>query len=84
MILDATESFFTEKKIKRIDSSAIPNHPMIDRIWRDRIAMADVLVAGEGISQLRFALTLKALHFKHQLRNQAKTVFYHLTKRKIS
>ncbi len=84
LILDATESFFAEKKIKRVDSSAIPNHPMIDRIWRDRIAMADILVAGESVSQRRFALTLKALNIKQQLRDKAKSIYYQLTRRKIS
>ena len=84
VILDATESFFGESCIKRVDSSAIPNHPMIDRIWRDRIAMADVIVAADSVTPRRFGLTIKALQLKQNLRNKAKLIFYKLTKRKIS
>ena len=84
IILDATESFFGEDGIKRVDSSAIPNHPMIDRIWRDRIAMADVLVAADRVTPRRFALTIKALQLKQNLRSTAKMMFYKLTKRKIT
>jgi hypothetical protein len=30
--------------IASVDSTAIPNHPMIDPIWRDRLAIGDVLI----------------------------------------
>jgi CelD/BcsL family acetyltransferase involved in cellulose biosynthesis len=84
IILDATESFFAETDIRRVDSSAIPNHPMIDRIWRDRIAMVDVMVASERVSARKFSLILKAIYVKQSLRKTAKTFFYKLTKRKQS
>jgi Acetyltransferase (GNAT) domain len=84
IIFSATESFFAEKTIRRVDSSAIPNHPMIDRIWRDRIDMADVFVSSERTSARRFNLILSAHGVKQKLRNKAKALFYKLTKRKQS
>ena len=27
------------------DSCATPDHPMIDHLWRDRLAMADLMIA---------------------------------------
>jgi hypothetical protein len=84
IILDATASFFKEKGIQRVDSSAIPDHPMIDRIWRDRIEMVDVLVANDTVSKQRFVLTVKAWLLAQKLRGGAKSVFYRLMKRKKS
>jgi hypothetical protein len=31
--------------IERADSCATENHPMIDRLWRERLALCDRLVA---------------------------------------
>jgi CelD/BcsL family acetyltransferase involved in cellulose biosynthesis len=84
IILDATESFFAETNIQRVDSSAIPNHPMIDRIWRDRIEMVDVLVANDKISAQRFDVTVKAWLITQKLRSHAKSIFYQLMKRRVS
>ncbi len=84
LILDATQSLFTEGTITRVDSSAIPGHPMIDRIWRDRIGFQDVLVAGEGVSPLGFWLVAWGLLAKQIIRDMAKAAFYWLSKRKRS
>jgi hypothetical protein len=55
VVLHATEQIFAEGNIALVDSCAIPGHPMIDNIWRDRIAMADVLVAHPGFNRAGFA-----------------------------
>ena len=84
LVLDATEALFAEPKLKLVDSCAIPGHPMIDRIWRDRIDMVDVLVAPDQVSQLQFATTLALLKLQARLRDAAKFLFYRITKRKKS
>ncbi len=84
VILDATESFFAEGGIVRVDSSAIPGHPMIERIWRDRIGFQDVLVAGPDVSALGFQLVAWALLAKQELRALAKSAFYLVSNRKRS
>ena len=84
LVLDATEALFAEPQLKLVDSCAIPGHPMIDRIWRDRIEMVDVLVAPAQVSRWRFATTVAVLKSHARLRAAAKSIFYRLTKRKRS
>ena len=81
LILDVTEAFFAEGNITSVDSCAIPNHPMIDHLWRDRLAMADVLVAAANVGQRRFQLTAAAELLRRRTRSQARDLYYALTRR---
>jgi hypothetical protein len=45
LMLDVTDALLEEKSLVRIDSCATPDHPMIDRLWRERLAVADRLIA---------------------------------------
>jgi CelD/BcsL family acetyltransferase involved in cellulose biosynthesis len=76
IILDCTESFFNEPHIKQIDSSAIPNHPLIDRIWRDRLPMVTVLAASSNVSALRFKMILATVKLKMKSRALLRDLFY--------
>lgn len=78
LILEATERLFAESGLKLVDSCAIPDHPMIDHIWRDRIAIADVLAAGAGVSAARFAAILAAEKLRRRARGLARDVYYRL------
>jgi hypothetical protein len=78
LILDATEQIFGERSIEEVDSSAIPDHPMIDRIWRSRIAMADIMIAPATISPLRFSLVVMAEKMRRTLRAALKQTYYFL------
>jgi CelD/BcsL family acetyltransferase involved in cellulose biosynthesis len=40
-----TEDLVEDQSVVRTDSCATPNHPMIDHIWRERLALCDRLVA---------------------------------------
>jgi hypothetical protein len=76
IILDCTEAFFAETHIKQIDSSAIPNHPMIDRIWRDRIEMVDVFVAPASISKFKFNAIVNLEQQRVHWRGIARDLYY--------
>jgi Acetyltransferase (GNAT) domain len=78
IILDCTEAFFNEPNIKLIDSSAIPNHPMIDRIWRDRIEMVNVFVAPATVSKLHFNIIVKLEQQRIHWRGLARDFYYKL------
>ena len=54
LVLYATERLFAESGITLVDSCAIPGHPMIENIWRDRIKVADVMIAPNSIGAQRF------------------------------
>ena len=44
LTLDLTRHLCADPDISMADSTAAANHPMIDRIWRQRIAVGDVLI----------------------------------------
>ncbi len=79
LVLHATECLFAEGAITHIDSSAIPNHPMIDSLWRDRVAMADVLVASSEIPGPVFWFLCGAEILHRRLRATAANLYYSMT-----
>jgi CelD/BcsL family acetyltransferase involved in cellulose biosynthesis len=44
LTLDLTDSFLADESIARIDSCATADHPMIDHLWRERLALCDHLI----------------------------------------
>jgi CelD/BcsL family acetyltransferase involved in cellulose biosynthesis len=78
IILDSTEALFAETQIEQIDSSAIPDHPMIDRIWRDRIEMVNLFVAPATVSKLRFNALVKLEQQRIHWRGLARNIYYKL------
>ena len=83
-ILDATESLFAEGGIALVDSCAVPDHPMIDNIWRDRIAMADLLIGTPNMPSARFKAMTAAELFRRRSRNAAKDVYNRFIRRQKS
>jgi CelD/BcsL family acetyltransferase involved in cellulose biosynthesis len=84
IILEATERLFAEPGLKLVDSCAIPSHPMIDHIWRDRIAMADVLVAGANTGPVQFTAIAAAEKLRRAARNSARAAYYRLSGKRRS
>ncbi len=79
LVLDATESIFNEGIMAEVDSSAIPGHPMIDHLWRNRIGFADVMVAPATVSTLRFATIMWSEKLRRTFRAVLKSIYYRLT-----
>lgn len=42
---DLTASLLADESIRFADSCAVPDHPLMDHLWRDRLAVADVMIA---------------------------------------
>jgi CelD/BcsL family acetyltransferase involved in cellulose biosynthesis len=84
LLLDATEALFNDSSVKFADSCAIPNHPMIDNIWRDRIEVADVLLAPKHVSAIRFKTTFLALSAERRARAATKSLLHRFSKRSVS
>ena len=58
LTLDLTESTSGRRPASRASTAAPPpDHPMIDHLWRERLALADLLIAPSAASmaQFRFA-----------------------------
>ena len=45
LMLDLTDDLLSDAAIARVDSCATAGHPMIDHIWRERLALVDRLIA---------------------------------------
>lgn len=84
LILDATESFIGEGGIRAVDSCAMPGHSMIENIWRDRVALCDVLIGAPRGSPLLFGMVVAAERLRRRARQAAKDLFYSVTKRRQS
>jgi Acetyltransferase (GNAT) domain len=84
LILDATKSLFAEKAVRLVDSCAIPNHPMIDNIWRERIQMCDVLIGRPAMPRIFFRVLIAAEEGRDKLRAVVKHIYYRITKRRMS
>jgi CelD/BcsL family acetyltransferase involved in cellulose biosynthesis len=80
LVLHATEQLFAEG-LAQVDSCAIPDHPMIDHLWRDRLEVADVMIAASAVGGMRFRLTVAAERSRRGLRAAARNLFYKLTGR---
>jgi CelD/BcsL family acetyltransferase involved in cellulose biosynthesis len=62
LYLDLTETLLADPGIAVVDSCATPDHPMIDHLWRERLPIADWLVAlapGASFSVARRLETLR-------------------------
>ena len=61
--LDVTELLLADPRIVRADSCATAGHPMIDHLWRERLALADLLIApsAAALKQFRIARHLETL-----------------------
>lgn len=70
LVLRITQAQSGDGRIALTDSCAVPDHPMIDRLWRDRLALCDVAVAtrpGRG-----FHLAIATERLGRRLRSTAK------------
>jgi hypothetical protein len=44
-MMELTEALLADATVAFADSCATPDHPMIDHLWRERLAMADLMIA---------------------------------------
>ena len=57
LMLHATKALLADSSLAQVDSCAAPDHPMIDHIWRERLALADRLVRPGPSGHAAFAIT---------------------------
>ncbi len=56
---DVTEALLANPAVTRADSCAAPDHPMIDRLWRERLPLSDRLFMIRPDAGLSFALATR-------------------------
>jgi len=80
LTLDVTRHLCADPAIASADSTAAPGHPMIDPIWRERLAIGDVvlpLYKNDAVASLTYA----ALTLRHRTREAAKRLLQRMRKR---
>jgi CelD/BcsL family acetyltransferase involved in cellulose biosynthesis len=80
LTLDVTRHLCADPAIASADSTAAPGHPMIDPIWRDRLAIGDVVLPLYKNDTMAL-LTYAALSLRHRAREAAKRMLKRLRKR---
>lgn len=84
LTLELTRALHAEGAVALVDSCAIADHPMIDRIWRDRQAMADHFMAFSLARNGGFAAACLRETAHRRLRQKAKAAWYRLRGGKVS
>jgi CelD/BcsL family acetyltransferase involved in cellulose biosynthesis len=80
LTLDLTRHLCADPAIRMVDSTANPGHPMIDPIWRGRLAIGDVLIPLRRRDPV-VALIHAALGLRKGLRGPARHLIHLVRKR---
>lgn len=78
IVLELTHELLANPSLARVDSCAIPHHPMIDPIWRERVAIFDLLIAVKQQSRLAFGLACGAEAARRRALSAAKALLRRL------
>jgi CelD/BcsL family acetyltransferase involved in cellulose biosynthesis len=60
LLVDATRAMLEDPHLERADSCATADHPMIDHIWRERVALGDLLFCARACGTARFGVARTA------------------------
>jgi len=72
LLLDVTETMLADASIARADSCATADHPMIDHIWRERLALSDRLICVVKCDAALFAHACKLETWRRKALTMAK------------
>jgi CelD/BcsL family acetyltransferase involved in cellulose biosynthesis len=78
LTLDLTRALLADDAIALTDSCAAANHPMIDRIWPERMTVGDVGIAVEAGRAKAFAAAIRREILWRLLRSRLKDALYRL------
>jgi CelD/BcsL family acetyltransferase involved in cellulose biosynthesis len=67
LAVELTRHLCADPRVRLADSTALPGHPMIEPIWRGRLAIGDVLIPLKPNDPI-FALTVAALNARRRVR----------------
>ena len=76
LIFDIMDAASRDPDIEIVDSCAQPDHPMIDHIWRERLDITDVLIAGNATGALGFQLRCGLETLRRTMRGSLKTLYH--------
>jgi len=71
---DLTETHLDDPNIMTTDSCAVPDHPVMSRIWRERCPMGTLIIGLDPASDRDVRQVEKQLHLYKNTRNIARVV----------
>lgn len=80
LILEATRTMFEDEELMFADSCAEPGHPMIDHLWKDRLAVRDVLICNPNQPTALSGLIFMLERARRFARRQLRVAYRHLLK----
>lgn len=84
LVYAQTKAHLERPDLEMADSCAIANHPMIDKLWPDRVGVCDVAVQLQTGRGREFAVSCRRDRTRRQLRELAKRAANRLLRRKVS
>jgi CelD/BcsL family acetyltransferase involved in cellulose biosynthesis len=78
LLLELSGDLLAIDSLAQADSCAVPDHPMIDPIWRERLVLADLLIGVNPQSRLAFGLACGAETARRSMLAGAKAVLHRL------
>ena len=76
LVLELSDRQGRDGRILATDSCAVPDHPMIDRLWRDRLAMQDIALALWPDRDRAFRSAIAGERLWRRLRASAKAMLH--------
>jgi hypothetical protein len=80
--IEFTRRQVLDGKTASTDSCAIPDHPMIDRLWPDKLPIADMAIATSRSRGKSFDAAIRRELMRRKLHDYAKRAFYAATGRR--
>lgn len=84
LVYEQTKAHLEREDLELADSCAIANHPMIDKLWPDRVGVCDLAVSLRARREQDFFASCRRDHARRRLRDFAKKAANRLLKRKVS
>jgi CelD/BcsL family acetyltransferase involved in cellulose biosynthesis len=72
LTLEVTAALLADARMARVDSCASEHHPMIDHVWRERIAICDRLIAVDPAAERAFWAARRLEAWRYRGRAAAK------------
>ena len=81
LMIEATRHILRDEAIAFADSSADPDHPMIDHLWKERLEMADILITAPHLPAAAARTVIAAERARRALRERAKRAWHALRRK---
>jgi len=81
LMLEVTKALGNDLDITEVDSLATPDHPMINRLWRQKISTTDIIIsANSPPAETCLAITSGLIKIRQELRAKIKSLYHQYLK----